>query len=76
MRGVLILAVILDHNDIIRNVRPVQDAFLPMTFHVTGFLFLPFLLPHKRVSWGIVSAYVDQLSCTVLSGANWLLTSL
>lgn len=57
MRGILILAVILDHNDIVRNVRSVQDAFLPMTFHVTGFLFLPFLLPRKELSWGMVVNY-------------------
>ena len=48
VRGLLIFIVILDHNDIIRNVRAVQDWFLPMTFHVTGFLLLPFLTKPKR----------------------------
>ncbi len=27
-----------------------QDWFLPMTFHVAGFLLLPFLLPPRRLS--------------------------
>ena len=52
-RGILMLAVILDHNDIIRNVRSVNNWFLPMTFHVAGFLLLPFLMPPKRLSLGM-----------------------
>ncbi len=51
VRGVLIFVVMLDHNDIIRNVRSVQDWFLPMTFHVAGFLMLPFLAPSRALSW-------------------------
>ena len=50
IRGVLILIVMLDHNDIVRNVRSVNQWFLPMTFHVAGFLLLPFLVRPKRFS--------------------------
>jgi len=41
----------LDHNDIIRNVAAVDAWFQPMTFHVTGFLLLPFLQPFKGLSY-------------------------
>jgi len=44
----------LDHNDIIRNVRSVNAWFLPMTFHVTGFLLLPFLAQPKLWSTAMV----------------------
>jgi fucose 4-O-acetylase-like acetyltransferase len=54
VRGILILVVIFDHNDIIRNVRSVQDWFLPMTFHVAGFLLLPFLIPPRRLSFEMI----------------------
>lgn len=57
VRGVLILAVIFDHNDIIRGIRSVQDWFLPMTFHVAGFLLLPFLVSPKRLSLQMVRDY-------------------
>ena len=57
VRGVLILAVIFDHNDIIRGVRSVQDWFLPMTFHVAGFLLLPFLVSPKRLSLQLIRDY-------------------
>ncbi len=50
MRGMLILAVLLDHNDIVRNVHAVNAWFLPMTFHVAGFLLLPFLAPARPLS--------------------------
>ena len=51
MRGVLILLVILDHNDLIRDVRSVNAWFLPMTFHVAGFLLLPFLVDRRPLTW-------------------------
>ena len=51
IRGVLILIVMFDHNDIIRNVASVNAWFLPMTFHVAGFLLLPFLARPKPLSW-------------------------
>ena len=51
LRGVLILAVMFDHNDIVRDVHAVNAWFLPMTWHVAGFLLLPFLVPARRLSW-------------------------
>jgi fucose 4-O-acetylase-like acetyltransferase len=39
-KGILILLVVLDHNDWFRLVAP--DLFKPLTFHVLGFFFLAF----------------------------------
>jgi hypothetical protein len=55
IKGVLNFFVILDHNDILRTPREVQDLFLPMTFHVAGFLLLPFLGTPHRLSMRFVS---------------------
>ena len=47
-KGLLILLVILDHNDQAHALLPrIMD---PMTFHVLGFLLLPFLLPGPSLS--------------------------
>ena len=43
MRGILILFVIMDHNDIIRDISSVNAWFMTMTFHVSGFFLLPFI---------------------------------
>lgn len=49
LKGLLIILVIVDHNDFSRKLFP---AFLlGMTFHVVGFMTIPFLkAPHKLVS--------------------------
>ena len=54
VRGVLMVIVMLDHNDIVRNVRSVNQWFLPMTFHVAGFLLLPFIVRLKKLSGPMV----------------------
>ena len=48
------LFVMLDHNDIVRNVRLMNDVFKPLTFHVAAYLVLPFLMPPKRLAFGMV----------------------
>lgn len=47
LKGLLIIIVVMDHNDLLRLLAP--DLFRPLTFHVLGFLVLPFLLPVKPV---------------------------
>lgn len=47
-KGLLIILVVLDHNDFLKMVMPA--LFKPLTFHVLGFLALPFLLPMKPLS--------------------------
>lgn len=47
LKGLLIIIVIMDHNDLIRTVAP--TLFKPLTFHVLGFLILPFLVPVKPI---------------------------
>ena len=73
LRGVLILAVMLDHNDIVRNVHTVNAWFLPMTWHVAGFLLLPFLTPPRSLSWPMVRdhavRYLVPFVCAVLAYA-------
>lgn len=54
VRGVLMVMVMLDHNDIVRNVRGVNQWFLPMTFHVAGFLLLPFIVRPRKLSGPMV----------------------
>jgi hypothetical protein len=51
-KGLLILVVIMDHNDVAHVVFPA--TFRPLTFHVIGFLILPFLVTVPRFSWGLV----------------------
>lgn len=48
MKGLLILLVVMDHNDLLRTLVP--NLFRPLTFHVIGFLALPFFTPSKMVS--------------------------
>lgn len=55
-KGLLILVVVMDHNDLLRTLAP--DLFRPLTFHVLGFLILPFQLPGKPIS---VKFLVDRL---------------
>ena len=47
------LFVMLDHNDIVRNVRLINDIFEPLTFHVAAYLVLPFLMTPKRLALGM-----------------------
>lgn len=47
LKGLLIVIVVMDHNDLFRTLAP--DVFMPLTFHVLGFLVLPFFLPIKPV---------------------------
>jgi len=47
------LFVMLDHNDIVRNVKLMNDVFKPLTFHVAAYLVLPFLMPPKRLAVGM-----------------------
>lgn len=47
-KGLLILVVVMDHNDVAHAMFPA--TFRPLTFHVLGFLLLPFLIGHSRVS--------------------------
>lgn len=47
-KGLLIILVTFDHNDFFRELYP--DLFGPLTFHVLGFLFLPFLLGQTKLS--------------------------
>lgn len=73
VRGVLILLVMLDHNDIIRNVKLMNDVFKPLTFHVAAFLVLPFLTAPKRISLGMVIdraiRYLVPFLCALLGYA-------
>lgn len=48
LKGLLMLLVVMDHNDLIRAFVP--ELFKPLTFHVVGFLILPFLVPVKSLS--------------------------
>lgn len=48
--GICVLFVILDHNDILRNIRSLNDWFKPPTFHVAGFLLHPFLVPTRPLT--------------------------
>ncbi len=48
VKGLLVLIVIMDHNDLLRAWVP--EFFKPLTFHVLGFLILPFLAPVKFLS--------------------------
>jgi fucose 4-O-acetylase-like acetyltransferase len=47
-KGLLIILVIMDHNDFWRAIVP--DLFKPLTAHVLGFLILPFLVPVRPPS--------------------------
>lgn len=73
IKGVLIFIVILDHNDILRSLRPVQELFLPITFHVGGFLLLPFLGAAHVLSRRMVAEramrYLVPFGCAVLGYA-------
>ena len=56
LKGLLIIFVVMDHNDLLRILAP--DLFRPLTFHVLGFLVLPCLLPTKPVDRGF---FLDRL---------------
>ena len=47
-KGLLIIIVVMDHNDLMRALAP--DLFKPLTFHVLGILALSFILPLKAAS--------------------------
>ncbi len=48
----LILVVVMDHNDVAHAMFPA--TFRPLTFHVLGFLLLPFLIRQPPFSWAFV----------------------
>ena len=62
VRGVLILMVMFDHNDIVRAVRGVDAWFMPITWHVAGFLMLPFLAN----AWTLGKASVRDMAVRTL----------
>ncbi len=47
-KGLLMLVVVMDHNDVAHAMFPA--TFRPLTFHVLGFLLLPFLIGQSRLS--------------------------
>src|SRR6478672_8405589 len=76
-KALLILVVVIDHNDVAHALFPA--TFRPLTFHVLGFLLLPFLVRQPRLSWMFVldrfaRYWVPYLSImTVSSLLFWLL---
>jgi hypothetical protein len=48
LKGLLILVVVLDHNDVAHALFP--ETFRPLTFHVLGFLLLPFVIKRPPLS--------------------------
>jgi len=48
VKGILVLIVVMDHNEWLRSVAP--DLFKPLTFHVLGFFLLAFAIPPKGLS--------------------------
>lgn len=59
LKGLLILFVIFDHNDFARSVVP--EFLRGMSFHVVGFLAIPFLRDAMRPASGRSLAYVFRL---------------
>lgn len=72
IKGILVLLVVMDHNDWLRAATP--ELFRPLTFHVLGFFFLAFAFAEKRLS---VKFALDR-ACRYLVPFWWmlLLTSL
>lgn len=59
LKGMLIILVIIDHNDFSRQL--IRDFLLGLTFHVVGFMTIPFLRPAHRLGSGELNNYVFRL---------------
>lgn len=55
LKGLLILWVLVDHNDYIRSIVP--NFIRLLNFHVIGFLVIPFLFNNKSISFDRVKVY-------------------
>jgi hypothetical protein len=54
LKGLLILLVVLDHNDWFRQLAP--QVFGPLTFHVIGFFFLAFSFSEKPLTLDFIAS--------------------
>lgn len=59
LKGMLIILVVIDHNDFARQVFP--TFLLGMGFHVVGFMTIPFLKPAARVNTRDFAVYAFRL---------------
>ncbi len=75
LKGVLIMLVIVDHNEFTRDLFPA--FFKGLSFHVIGFMAIPFLKPAPRLGSADFAAYVFRLyyPFMMLACALWLLVS-
>ncbi|SHH42059.1 acyltransferase [Massilia sp. CF038] len=59
LKGLLIILVIADHNEFTRSLFP--EFFRGLTFHVVGFMTIPFLRPPMQVASSAFANYVFRL---------------
>jgi fucose 4-O-acetylase-like acetyltransferase len=76
LKGLLIILVIADHNDFTRSLFP--GFFLGLTFHVVGFMTIPFLKPAESIATQRFAHYVFRLywPFLLITCALWLLVTL
>ena len=76
LKGLLITLVVIDHNDFTRDLFP--GFFLGLSFHVIGFMAIPFLKPPARLGSADFRAYAFRLyyPFLMLTCALWLVVSL
>lgn len=76
LKGLLIILVIADHNEFTRALFP--EFFRGLTFHVVGFMTIPFLRPPMRVASAQFAAYAFRLYYPFLLAACalWLVVTL
>jgi hypothetical protein len=78
LKGLLILVVVLDHNDWFRQLAP--QVFGPLTFHVLGFFLLAFSFSEKTLSFDFIATRMARyllpfwwaLTLTALA-SSWVL---
>ncbi|HEY0061000.1 MAG TPA: acyltransferase family protein [Telluria sp.] len=76
LKGLLIILVVADHNEFTRSLFP--EFFRGLSFHVVGFMTIPFLRPPMPVASAAFASYVLRLyyPFLLLTCALWLVVTL